>query len=68
MSSENQINNSFQIKEEFKSREIKKTLYRPPMKKKSPRQYFRSGNPRVFTEEQIMLFKMRNYKGLGGSK
>jgi len=66
MSLELQINNSYQIEEEFKSREVKKTIYRPK-KKKKPRDYFRSGNPKVFTEEQIMLFKMKNFKREGGN-
>lgn len=65
MNLENQINNSFQIEEEFKSKKIKKTLYKKSVKKEfKPRG--RSGNPKVFTEEQIMLFKMQNYKRLGG--
>ena len=67
MSSGLQINNSYQIEEEFKSEEIRRTFYHPPKKVKQPRHYFRSGQPKIFTEEEIMLFKMKNYKKEGGN-
>lgn len=54
---ENALNNSYQIKEEFKSKDIKRCLYKPYKLRYSAKG--RSGRVTCFTEEQIFLYKIR---------
>ena len=58
MSRETQINNTFQIKEEFEQSNPK--YFSPlPMKIQRCFSHGRSGKTKVFTEEQRMLFQMQ---------
>ena len=58
MSRETQINNTFQIKEEFEQGNPK---YFSPLPTKTQRcfSHGRSGKTKVYTEEQRMLFQMK---------
>lgn len=54
-----QINNSYFIKQEFKQKA--KAYHAPlPMKKQRVHKKGRSGKVRIFTEEEIFLYKMKN--------
>ena len=57
--SANAINNSWQIKEEFNQ---KSKAYHPPLPRKKQRVMHRgrSGKVRVFSEEEIFLYLMKN--------
>jgi hypothetical protein len=59
---EKAINNSFQIIEDLKAPGAKKSFYypsarsRPPLKKQLP------GKVKVFSEEEVFLYKLRKYR------
>lgn len=59
---EKAINNTFQIVEECRAPEIKGSFYyssikvRPPLKKQLP------GKVKVFSEEEVFLYKLRKYR------
>ena len=52
--------------EEMKAaKEMKRTIYHSPLPRKKQRKVHyigRSGRPRILTEEQIMLYKMKKYE------
>lgn len=58
---ENAINNSYQILEDFKSVETKKTLYKIPGKTKKPFRKQLPGKVKLFTEEEIYLYRIKKY-------
>ena len=61
---ERQINNTFQISEDLKAPESKRSLYRPPGKLRlSPRAQL-PGRVKVFSEEEVFLYKVRKYRQL----
>ena len=59
MSRETQINNTFQIKEEFKQGNPKYFSPLPTKPQRCIHYHGRSGKTKVYTEEQRMLFQMQ---------
>uniref|UniRef100_A0A6H2A6M4 Uncharacterized protein n=1 Tax=viral metagenome TaxID=1070528 RepID=A0A6H2A6M4_9ZZZZ len=58
---EDAINNSYQILEEFKCKQQKQSI-RKPLSKKPITHHGRSGKCRTYTDEQKLLYKLQNYK------
>lgn len=59
MKAEKAINNTFQIAEDFNFGKVKRTFYKPRKLKFRPRAE-PHGKVKVFTEEEIFLFKVRS--------
>lgn len=58
---EKDINNAFQILEDLKAFEIKRSLYQPPKILRLSLKAQPSGKVKIFNEEEIFLFKIRRY-------
>ena len=58
---EDAINNSYQILEEFKCK-LQKQSIRKPLVKKHIKHHGRSGKCLTYTEEQKLLYKLQNYE------
>uniref|UniRef100_A0A6M3KYB1 Uncharacterized protein n=1 Tax=viral metagenome TaxID=1070528 RepID=A0A6M3KYB1_9ZZZZ len=58
---EDAINNTYQILEEFKCKQQKQSIRKSSLKK-SPKRYGRSGKCRTYTDEQKLLYKLQNYE------
>lgn len=56
---EKAINNTFQVVEDLKAPEIKKSLYYPSMKMRSSPRAQLPGKVKVFTEEEVFLYKLK---------
>jgi len=59
---ENAINNSFQILEEFKCNELKKSLYKPCQKSMKCLRYKKVKQTKIYKEEEIFLHKLKTFK------
>ena len=61
MPTEDQVNNSWQIVEEFRCKEKKQMIYRPcsPNKSIYKPTKGRSGRVKEYSEEEIMLYKIK---------
>uniref|UniRef100_A0A6M3IIY9 Uncharacterized protein n=1 Tax=viral metagenome TaxID=1070528 RepID=A0A6M3IIY9_9ZZZZ len=60
---EDAINNTYQILEEFKCKQQKQSIYKSPLPLKKQRitARGRSGKVKHFTEEQIFLYKLKKF-------
>ena len=61
---EKELNNSYQIQEEFKCKNIKQSMYYPPRKMKIATRYPQSSRIKVYTEEEIFKFEMERLGSL----
>lgn len=61
---ERQINNTFQIREDLKTPGIKRSLYHSSTKSRPPRAQL-PGKVKVFSEEEVFLYKIKKYKEEG---
>lgn len=59
---DNAINNSYQILEEFKCGELKKSLYRPCQKNMKCLRHKKVKQTKIYKEEEIFLYKLRTLK------
>lgn len=63
--SDNSINNTYQIEEEFKCKELKKSFYRAPKVQCMTAEADRRGKVRVFSEEEVFLYALKAFDGRG---
>ena len=64
---EDSINNTFQIKEEFKFKDVKKSIYKSPLPRKRQRFTAKAsprGKVKTYTEEEIYLYRLKKYGSL----
>lgn len=62
---ERQINNTFQIREDLKGLETRKSFYFSSAKSRPPLRAQLPGRVKVFSEEEVFLYKIRKYKEEG---
>ena len=62
---EKAINNTFQIIEDLKNPEIKRSFYYPSTKARPPLRAQPPGKVKVFSEGEVFLYKVRKYKEEG---
>lgn len=59
---EKAINNTFQIIEDFKAPEVKRSLYYSASKSRPSLRAQMPGKVKIFSEEEVLLYKLGKYK------